>query len=161
MAKKQNKSTFFNTPWNERGPLERGVLVVGSVVGGVLLFTRGKKFVAWLKGLQQNININQDIAAQPNKPSYQNSQYYIFADTLYSAMQSDWYNPFDYGTDEDGVKSVMEKMRNDADVLKLVQAFGKKDGYTLQQWIAEDFSAEDKQIYVNGPLANRGIKYRF
>ena len=160
MAKKK-KSTFFNTPWNERGGLEKNIIVVGTVVGAFLVYTRGKKFLAWLKGLQAGININQDLAAQPNKPSYQNSQYFIFADTLYSAMQSDWYNPFDYGTDEEGVQSVMDKMKNDSDVLKLVQAFGKRDGYTLQQWIAEDFSAEDKQIYVNGPLANKGIKYRF
>ena len=87
-------------------------------------------------------------------PSYQDSQYFIFADIVYQAIK-------DLFTDEVSVAGVMYKMKNDADILKLIQSFGKKDGYTLAEWIADDFNNEDKQFYINNVLAKKGIKYRF
>ena len=52
-------------------------------------------------------------------------------------------------------------MNNNTDVLKLVQAFGSPDGYTLSDWLTSELAQADIQIYVNGPLRSKGITYTF
>jgi hypothetical protein len=70
-------------------------------------------------------------------------------------------NVFDWGTDEVNVGKIMYKMKNDIDVNKLITAFDRKDGEDLSAWITGDFSAEDKEMYVNAPLRKNKIKYQF
>jgi len=65
------------------------------------------------------------------------------------------------GTNETTVAGVMYKMRNSLDVLQLIKAFGKKEGYSLTEWINDDFEEDDKAFYINNILAAKGIKYRF
>lgn len=158
MSKKDN---FFNTPWSARGPAERVLVIsgtIGAIVGGVILIRRAGAAIQERKK-QKAFDVDKEtFEDKGQKLSYPVSQYYIFADTLFNAMDS---SLFDWGTAETTVAGVMYKMKNDLDVLQTVKAFGKKDGYTLAEWIAGDFDPEDKNFYINNILAKKGIKFRF
>jgi hypothetical protein len=151
------RSTFFNTPWDQRGPVER-VLIIGGVLGGTIagiIFTR--RIVAKIQERRQQKNLESDVnifQQQGQKLSYPLGQYEILADTLFTAMNG-------WATDETQIAGVMYKMRNDLDVNQLIKAFGRREGFTLSEWIADDFSQEDKEFYINNILRKKGIKYRF
>lgn len=155
------RSTFFNTPWDQRGPVER-VLIISTVVGGsigAIILTR--RLITRLQERKQEKQLQSDVnlfQSQGQKLSYPLGQYVILADTLYTAMNS---STFDWGTDETQVAGVMYRMKNDLDVNQLIKAFGRRDGYTLPEWISGDFSNEDKDFYINNILRKKGIKYRF
>ncbi len=155
------RSTFFNTPWDKRGPVERVLIistVLGGAIGGIILTRRiitGIQERKQAKQLQSDVNLFQ---SQGQKLSYPLGQYVILADTLFTAMNS---SMFDWGTDETQVAGVMYRMKNDLDVNQLIKAFGKRDGYSLPEWISGDFSEEDKEMYINNILRKKGIKYRF
>ena len=147
-------TNFFNTPWSDRAPIER-ILILGAGIGGtIFLLIKGKKLIEYYKNRQEQKTIEGDIKKTGADPSYLDSQYILFADTLYTAMKG-------AGTDEEAVAGVMYKMKNGADVLKLINAFGQKDGYSLTEWIADDFSQEDKTFYINNVLAKKGIQFKF
>jgi hypothetical protein len=155
------RSTFFNTPWNERGSIER-VLIIGGVLGGTIggiILTR--RLIENIKARRAAKQLESDVKIfeqQGQKLSYPPGQYVLLADTLYTAMKS---SAFSWGTDEEQVAGVMYKMKNDLDVNQLIKAFGRRDGYTLSEWIADDFSQEDKEFYINNILRKKKIKYRF
>jgi hypothetical protein len=158
------RSTFFNTPWNERGAIERVLIisgVIGGTIGGVILTRRA---IAAIKERRKAKALESDaelFKGKGQKLTYPLGQYVLFADTIYTALNSDWYDPSTWGTAETTTAGVMYKMKNDLDVNQLVKTFGKRDGYTLTQWINGDFSQEDKETYINNILRKKGIKYRF
>jgi hypothetical protein len=127
--------TFFNTSWENRGQAERIIILSGVAVVGFVGYKKLKALLGVIKQTGANIQTGTELNAlqtQQIKPSYTATQYGIFADGLYSAMVDYWYY---WGTDEEGIKAIMRQMLNDADVLKLNQSFGTRDGYTLAQWI--------------------------
>jgi len=108
-------------------------------------------------------------------PSYTPSQYEVFSQKLVQAMDS-------CGTSEESVYSVFRSMKNKADVLSLISAFGvrfyqpcsatnpisytnwlfnnRAFGGGLATWLEYDLtSAEIKKI--NNILAGNGINYNF
>lgn len=138
----------------------------------IIIAGGGTLFVIWgynqikksLGGFKDRLNIQQDILQYQfsgQKPSYQDSQYKILADKLRQSMDSTWYDPTSYGTDEEQIRGVFSKMNNNLDVLKLVQSFGNPDGYSLSDWLTSELSQLDIQIYVNAPLKAKGITYTF
>lgn len=154
-------TNFFQTKWSNRQPLEK-ILILGGT-GGILLFValNRKKWIAAFKARQQQQTYSGDLDILTNKgqkATYLDSQYIIFANALYQAMNS---SAFDWGTDEVSVGKIMYKMKNDIDVNKLITAFDRKDGDDLSAWITGDFSAEDKEMYINAPLRANKIKYQF
>ena len=154
-------TNFFNTKWSNRTPLERYIILGGT--GGLLIFValNRKKWIAAIKARRDRAIYEDDLGILTgggDKATYLDSQYIIFANSLYQAMNS---SAFDWGTDETTVGSIMYKMKNDIDVNKLITAFGKKDGYDLSEWITGDFSSEAKDMYVNAPLRANKIKYQF
>ena len=154
-------TNFFQTKWSNRQPLEK-ILILGGT-GGILLFValNRKKWIAQFKARQEKQTYKGDLdilTDKGQKATYLDSQYIIFANSLYEAMNS---SAFDWGTDEVSVGKIMYKMKNDIDVNKLITAFDKKDGDDLSAWITGDFSAEDKETYVNKPLRLNKIKYQF
>lgn len=154
MSKRQ---TFFNTPWNERGAVERIAVIgvtLGGIIGGIVLIRRTAEAIRARKEKQAVDKDEQTFQGKGQKLTYPLSQYTIFADSLYESMEG-------IGTYKESVASVFYKMRNDLDVLQLVKSFGKRDGYSLSQWITDDFSAEDKAFYINDILARKNIKFRF
>lgn len=158
MSKKDN---FFNTPWSQRGPAERVVVITGSIgaiIGSIILIRNASEAIKARREKKAYDADKDTFTSGGQKLSYPASQYFVFADTLYNAMNS---TLFDWGTAETTVAGVMYKMKNDLDVLETIKAFGKKDGYSLAEWIAGDFEPEDKDFYINNILAKKGIKFRF
>lgn len=92
--------------------------------------------------------------------TYQPSQYKTYAQTLFTAMDG-------AGTDWDPIKNVFDDMKNDLDILYLIDAFGTRKGTSwfassdetdLASWLADDGVTED----VNGILETKArITKRF
>jgi len=158
------KQTFFNTSWDKRAGWEKGVIIGGVVIGAILA---RRQFNVWrqkLAAARANAAMQQDtlvLTGQGQRLTHPATQYFIYADALYTAMNSDWYNPFSAGTDETSIMEVMADMKSDLDVMELIKAFGKKDGYSLGDWLTDELSSSYKEFYVNEPLRRNGVKFQF
>lgn len=101
--------------------------------------------------------------------SYTLTSYQGLANTIYNA----WFqrfNPFN-AVDETIVLSVMDKMKNDLDVLQLIRAFGKRRSpvnfasllvpdVTLPEWLSIGLEANEIKA-VNDVLGKKGISFKF
>jgi hypothetical protein len=101
--------------------------------------------------------------------SYTLTSYQGLANTIYNA----WFqrfNPFN-AVDETIVLSVMDKMKNDLDVLQLIRAFGKRRSpvnfasllvpdVTLPEWLSIGLEPNELKA-VNDVLAKKGISFKF
>ena len=101
--------------------------------------------------------------------SYTLTTYQGLANTIYNA----WFqrfNPFN-AVDETIVLSVMDKMKNDLDVLQLIRAFGKRRSpvnfasllvpdVTLPEWISIGLEPNEIKA-VNDVLGKKGISFQF
>ena len=76
------------------------------------------------------------------------------ANALESAMITWW------GTDEVAIYDVFAQCSTRSDVLKIVGAFGVRNGEDLTQWLHGDLSDDELKI-LNNLLTNKGINYRF
>jgi len=163
---KEVKGIFNDLPqWS------KGVIAV-VVIGGVALigYTAYKKLskTQQEKDAEESLrDVNKDVSdlSKYQKPSFVQSQYGAFADSLFEAMSG-------LGTDNNAIEEIFEKMKNTIDVLKLVQAFGIRV-YTddrvfffntkqmnLNQWISAELSNKEKNK-LNQILSSKGIKYQF
>lgn len=161
MAKKDN---FFNAPWSSRGPGERVLIIsgsIGAVIGSILLIRGAGAAIAARKKAKVFKDDKETFEDKGQKLTYPGTQYYQFADQIYEAMNSTWYDPSSWGTGEEAIASVMYKMKNDLDVLQLIRVFGKRDGETLAGWMASEMDPEEISTYANMILAKKGIKFRF
>jgi hypothetical protein len=106
--------------------------------------------------IKDDIDLQQYMDENNQSLTYTNRDYDVFATKLWNAM-------YGAGTDEDAVNRVFDSMYNDADVIKLINAFGKRKGMLsfdeedLYSWIANDGMADD----VNEILSRKGISIRF
>jgi len=151
------QTNFFNTAWSDRGPAERIFLLAGAGISSIVIFRQIGKLTGFIRQTSQNIQTSAELQQWQNvgqNLSYQNTQYQIFAESLYTAMKG-------FGTNENAVRDVMQRMNNNADILKLIQVFGVRDGYGLSAWITDDFSSKDKEKYINQVLRSKGITYQF
>ena len=151
--------TFFNTPWGERSTPEKIILLVGGSIITFVAYRKLKTLAGFIKQTGANIQTGSELGvlqSQNINPNYSATQYSIWADALQTAMGS-WYD----GTDEEGIKTVMDKMMNNADVLKLNQAFGTREGYSLSGWLRYEMSDSYVDYYVNEPLRKKGITFQF
>jgi hypothetical protein len=143
------------------------------VVGGVAFL--GYKLYKGISGAvnisepeRALLDVNNDIKklSKTQKPSYNGSQYRVFADSLYEAMSG-------MGTDEEEVFNVFRQMKNTLDVLLLTKAFDIRAynddrvflfnsdiPMNLNQWISRELSSSDK-AELNKILSSKGIKYIF
>lgn len=148
--------------WNEWLSPQR-VITLGilAVIAVIIIIVLGKRLKSTIKEITTNIRQNQQLEDQINSTgqrlSYPDNNYTLWADQLETAM----YGP---GTDEDAVYQVMRTMKNDADVYKLISAFGMRKGFlqwnaqSLPSWIQGDFSDRTE---INNILKSNGIAYRF
>ena len=105
----------------------KGVVVVG---GGLVAFLVIRKVFKVVfpsekqrrnQQLTQNVNTEiRNLEFQGQKPSYSESQYLTFANTIFNGIRYCWGD--DYGT----VEETMKRMKNDLDVAKLIKAFGRR-----------------------------------
>jgi hypothetical protein len=151
----------------------KGVIALAAIGGGFLLYRGIKKQADKAKGIKPSssselpANISTDIKEQAKKTplSYPLSVYETYAQDLYGAM-------YRLGTEEDTIFRIMGYMKNDADVLQLIKAFGvRKAGAgqmfagngTLNEFFSDELDSTDIGI-INKTLAakkNPSIKYRF
>ena len=128
-------------------------IVVTVVV--VLFFVFKSKIVEAFSTLRKDMDdkkaIEEEIKNTGQSPSYSDSEYRIMSGTLYTAMKG-------WGTDEEAIYGVFRKMRNSVDVLKLIDAFGVKDGQTLGQWLKGDLSSWNFNK-INEILQGNGINF--
>ena len=121
----------------------------------IVLVWQGRNILNWIKMKQIEKQLNREIkneALLGNGLSFSESQYKVFADTLYGAMKG-------LGTDTNAVYGVFNAMNTKADILKLVSAFGSRDGESLSQWMAGEWKLSISNI--NKILASKGIDYQF
>lgn len=103
--------------------------------------------------IADNAKINEYMTTSGEKLSYGDLEYEKMADTLERAMAG-------CGTDEEAIYSVMSRMNNNTDVLKLSAAFGTRQDETLSQWLGGDLSSSE-MAKVNAILKNKGITITF
>ncbi len=162
------KQTAIGKAFTELPPWAKGVVGIATLGIAVVIVRAG--YIA-IKTAQEKSKQNRTAAAadqglnelrsQQIFPSYPDTQYKILADKLEQCFQG-------YGTCSDF--SAWEAMKNDADVLKLIQAFGVRT-ISSGKWnptpdtignlstiLADEGSSFD---VINGMLAKKGIKYRF
>lgn len=177
-----SKKNFFIQAYTGMPEWAKGVVNV-VVVGGTAFI--GYKIYQGIKKRQMIERADQAarqagtdlqvLAQRGIYPSYNVSQYEIFSQELAVAMAG-------CGTDNELIESVMRAMKNDADVLKLIQVFGVRayepcfytnpiDHATwvwnneafpgsLGVWFAWDLSDGDISD-INDILKSRGIQFRF
>ena len=138
------------------------LLIAGAV--GFIVVKAGKgvaeAFRKWQAG--RDIVKEKNQLEKTQNLSYPISQYQIFAGSLYDAFVGT-------GTDEARIKSVFSQMKNNLDVLKLVEVYGTKDGgsyfwtpkMTLIEQIPYDMTDAEIETYVNAPLRANRITYQF
>lgn len=152
--------------YTELPPWAKGLSIV-ALLGGSYLAYKGIKKGIENKNKKQSEqqfikDIQKDIDAQAQPPTTIQTNYNQLADSLYIALNS-------YNTDEAAVYRTFLIMKNKADVLKLIQAFGKRtrtgifnldEDLTLNGFITEAMNFEEI-AQLNYILAKKGINYYF
>ena len=110
----------------------KGVVIIG---GGLALYLIGSKVVKAVfpseqqkrnRELVKNIDGEiKDLSKNGIKPSFVDSNYNTFANTIYNGMR------YAVGDDYGIVEATLKKMKNDLDVAKLVKAFGERQNYAF------------------------------
>lgn len=174
--------SFYDKYYRDQPSIAKGIINV-AVVGAVAYigwewyqgYKKKKEEGAANQAAIEAAQELQELAAQGVKPTYANSQYETWAQTLVQAMNG-------CGTDEEAIFNVFKFLRNDADIRKLISVFGiryyqpcawtspisyaiwqandQAYGGGLPTWLAYDLSAGDIQG-INGILRGNGINYQF
>ena len=138
------------------------LLIAGAV--GFVVVKAGKgvaeAFRKWQAG--RDIVKEKNQLEKTQSLSYPISQYQIFAGSLYDAFEGS-------ATNEARIKTVFSQMKNNLDVLKLVEVYGTRDGgaylwtpkMTLIEQIPYDMENSEIETYVNAPLRAKSITYQF
>lgn len=143
-------------------PWAKGVLIVAGTATAVFV---GYKIYKKIESLKQTRDERLDERAFEKTGitlTYPVSNYVQFADSLYAARSGNKV----LGTDEDAIYAVIEKMKNDLDVLNLIQAFGSRrksfswEDANLGGFLADELNEKEIEK-VNSMLASKNIKYRF
>lgn len=115
------------TYYTELPAWAKGVVVVGGGLVAFLVLRSVYKAVFPSQEQKRNRQLIQDVNNEikelqfkGQKPSFVDSQYLTFANTIFNGIR--YCVGDDYGVVEDTLK----KMKNDLDVAKLVQAYGKR-----------------------------------
>jgi len=160
-----------------QGVIAVGVLAIAAAVGFTLYKNAKKKkeLKEANKAAEQALEELEGLQQRGVHPTMGDSQFEVYAQKLVEAMNG-------CGTDEDMVLSVFKNMKNDADIRKLIAAFGvryyrpcaadqpisytrflfdsKAFGGPLPTWLAYDLSSGYIEK-INSILSKNGINYSF
>jgi hypothetical protein len=146
--------------------------VAGVGVGAFLLFRKGGIFGSVLSVLKNktSVQVEEDtrkelilLEKQGTRKTYGDSQYTMWADQIYAAILTS--NPFN-PTDEETIFRIFNLMRNLADVVTLIQAFGVRRieystrGGALGVQLQGDLT-DKEMIKLNKILSDKNINYKF
>ena len=161
----------FYKYYTELPPWGKGVAIIGIGAAAYFLFqkinataTNVKKNADAKKSLSEVTDDISELNKNGVKPSYTDSQYRSWADSLFTCFEG-------FGTCF-GYMTIFQNMKNDADVLKLIQAYGVRTipsgkfnpmpdfRGTLPQALRDE--VQTINIWgINQILKNRGITYKF
>jgi len=128
-------------------------------IGGYSLYRIGKAISKKLNGS----NAEQDIIDAKKAgqtPSYSSATYSQLADKIYAAVMYTW------GTDEQAIYDVFNKMNSNLDVAMLIKAFGKRrvefstQDMELGAHLSNDLDSSEISK-LNSILSSKGINYQF
>jgi D-arabinose 1-dehydrogenase-like Zn-dependent alcohol dehydrogenase len=147
---------------NLKNITENKYFVYGAVgLGAYFIYKQVRKALGFNTTVDAAKKDQAELVRAGQRASYVDSQYKIFADAIYSAG-------FDvlFGTDEDAIYNVFNRMNNDLDVNKLIVAFGARriEFSTRVASLSEFLRSEldDKEIAnINKILSTKNINYRF
>lgn len=160
-----NKGNLYQT-YSQLPTWAKGVIAtigVGTIVVSGFLIYRGVKKIVSKSGSspsQAGDELN-DLKKQGVLPSYPDSQFAVWSEKLAYALS--------WNTDEKAVYSIMGFMKNQADVLKLVQVFGSREveGFpfifqkaTLSEAIIQSMNSTEISK-VNDILKSKKINFIF
>lgn len=163
-------------PWGKGVVATGGVLIVLYIVYNAYRMSKASSDAKDANKVADSANRElADLNARGIKPSYTKTQYETFSLKLAEAMN-------DCGTNEDSIMQVFQAMKNKADVLALISAFGvryyqpcaasqpisyarylwndKLFGGNLQTWLEYDLSAGNIKD-INDLLAEKNIDFQF
>lgn len=138
------------------------ILMYGAVgVGAYFLYKGIRKALGFSTAAVVALQEQNEFIKQGMRPSFVDSQYKLFADTIYSSG-------FDvlFGTDEDAIYAVFRRMNNDLDVNKLIVAFGTRRiefstaTASLGGFLTSELDEKEREE-INKILKAKNIKYRF
>ena len=149
------KEAYNNLPqWS------KGIIAVSAIVAvGLVGFVIYKNFKPRTKE-EKELDKDEDIfIAQGQKPSFPKSQYTAFADTIQQENLS-------FNTDEKKIYDIFKQMKNDLDIVMLIQAFGERrpqftfNNVGLVPFLNEDLNSSEIGE-INKILTTKNIKFRF
>lgn len=143
--------TVYNY-YSELPSWAKGVVVIG---GGLVLYLIGSRVIKTVfpseqqkrnRELAKNVDEEiKDLSKRGIKPSFVDSNYNTFANTIYNGMR------YAVGDDYGIVETTLKKMKNDIDVAKLIKAFGERQNYAFG---IPTGSAMDLFTFVQSELGN-------
>lgn len=146
---------------------KKPLLIAGSLLGGFLLY----KAIKNRKPSQGTALLNDEAIAKAKGQalSYTQTTYVNLANTIFNA----WFQNFNIfnPVSESQILSVINKMKNDLDVISLTRAFGKRrapipfgsfltSDLSLGEWLREGLYDNEIQA-VNNVLKAKGITAQF
>lgn len=149
------KEAFNNLPqWS------KGIIAISAIVAvGLVGFVIYKNFKPRTKE-EKELDKDEDIfISQGQKPSFPKSQYRAFADTIQQENLS-------FNTDEEKIYDIFKQMKNDLDIIMLIQAFGERrpqftfNDVGLAPFLNEDLSKSEIGE-INKILTAKNINFRF
>ena len=128
------------------------------IVVVILFFVMKSQIMNLIQKIKSQTAANKELQEEITTGgglTYTQTQYVAFANKLYDSMKG-------IGTDRDTIRYVFNEMETKADVLKLIQVFGVRDGETLSQWLkGETYWFKNVTGEVNNILSRKGIDYKF
>jgi len=148
-----NKVIFSSLGSSPKDKIINIALIIIIIVAVIMIynFWFAPTFKAWWQKLRNKGELNTEIASG-GKLSYDDNKFRNLAGALYTAMKG-------AGTDTTAVYNVFKQMNTKADVLKLIDAFGIRDGETLAEWMRAEWFLSISSI--NSILNSKGIDYTF
>ena len=107
--------------------------------------------------VQQNAELNDYINQTGETFTLSESEIRNLANKLEQAFYG---NVFGWGTDENAVYEVFNRINNGADLRKLISVYGTRPDMTLNQAIVDELGRSELNK-VNTILSNKGIDYAF
>jgi len=163
--KKVGKINVYNY-YKGLPPIAKGIVVIG---GGLIAYFTLNKLLKKPDPQSGEPNAAGDalnvLANQGVYPTYSDAQFEGFSNAIVSAIN-------DCGTDEDAIYNVMQAMKNNADVYRLIQVYGIRDykgcfenffslvSRSLTATLSSELDAGEKRE-VNDILKSKGITYQF
>ena len=150
--------------------LTKTAFAVGGLLLLVIMFLWVKKKIGEAKAESQNAEYLKKMNASIDRSDlrFKDVEYQTMADSLFSYL-SDTRAGY-AGVDEDGVYSVMERLKTDADVERIIVVFGSKEirkrwqtkshVYTLPGAISALMSQKERDK-INDIFEKNGITFKF